>query len=793
MLFKLSSFLLGSLCTTLLSLQVVAQSTPALKGIVKSKEGRPVAQASLVIANKSFLSSEDGSFIIAGIQPGNYSIKVSSVGYEQKEQPVSIAENNTSFLEIIMDATVTELQTVEITGRRSDGYKSNYSFAATKIAIPVIEIPASVSTITQQMIRDRQAVRFDEVAATANVRVTNGGRSMIIRGFDNGNKLINGLRTLSSNYRFSSISPVVESYEIVKGPSSSMFGNMSPGGVVNLVTKKPLAERKQSLSFSAGSFNLMRGDLDFTGKMNDEGTVLYRLNLFGQKNDTWLQNMKDNALTVAPSFSFLPREGTRINIDFNHTRLTTMENVGIFPFKNKSIDETPVGYTVLQPGDRNNTTTTSMNFSLSQRISNSVALNISYLKDFLSWNERKHDPRTFYGDRAWVNDSTVSVSYSEWDAKMNADNVTGYFTADFSAARLKHKALLGYDYNVSLFNWGTFSYNDSVGVVNVLDPAKSSALDRELYNLTVTNYDRANKTRDYANGVYFQDQITIVDQLKLLIGLRYERYTYRLAFQTPAEKSVSQSIWLPKVGITYILPTETHLYASYLTGFEPVNSRILAGGFGTLEGGGSFKPENSYQFEIGAKQELFNKNLLVTASVYQIKKKNLTQLINPTVSNNADRIYRQLGEVTSEGVEVEANGQVNRSFSLSAAYNYNYARITKDLSEANIGRRLGLAPKHQGNIWARYEIINKGILNGLGFGLGSGFSSETPLLQASELSTPGYGVVDAAAMYRINRVSLNLNINNVFDKRFYTGAVRLTERYYTGAPRSFVFRIGYSL
>lgn len=775
-----------------LSLTVTAQEKVNIQGIIKDESGTPVINASVSLNGTTVVSSEAGRFEITGVNTGKQKLVVSSIGYESKTITVYVSARPTD-IEIVLTSLTSQLQTVEVTGRRTEGYKANYSFAATKIAIPVVEIPSTVSTITQSMIKDRQAVRFDEVARNTNVRVTNTGRSIIIRGFDNGTKLINGLRTLSPNYRFSSITPVVESFEVVKGPSSSMFGNMSPGGVVNIITKKPLAEKKQSLSFSAGSFNTLRSDMDFTGKLTDDGTVLYRLNVFGQLSDTWLQNMKDNALTVAPSISFLPREGTRINIDLNHTRLTTMENVGIFPFRNKPIDETPVHFTVLQAGDRNNTTTTSLNLSLSQRITKNIAFNMSYLKDNLSWEERKHDPRTFYGDRAWVSDSAVSVSYAEWETRMNSDNITGYFTADFNTGRLKHKALLGYDFNVSLFNWGTFRYNDSVGVVNVYNPAKSSTLDRSLYNLTVTNYDRANQTRDYANGIYFQDQISILAQLKLLLGLRYEKYTYRLAYKTPTENEVSQSVWLPKVGLTYHLPSDTYIYASYVTGFEPVSSRILAGGFGKLEGEGSFKAENSYQFEIGVKQELFNKNLLVTAAVYQIKKKNLTQLINPTVPNAADRLYRQLGEVTSEGVEVEANGQINQSFSLSAAYNYNHARITNDIDNAKIGVRLGLSPKHQGNVWAKYEIVNNSVLNGLGIAAGASFSSETPLLQAPAVSTPGYGVADAAIMYRINKVTFNLNINNIFDKRFYTGAVRQTERFYTGAPRNIMFRVGYTL
>lgn len=452
---------------------VSAQETVQIRGVIKNGSGATVPHATILIDKQTVVSSESGSFEVTGLKPGVHRLSISSVGYEPQWVMVD-AKKTVGNIVVILQETNGQLQTVEVTGRRNNGYRANYSFAATKVAIPVTEIPSTVSTITQQYIQDRQAVRFDDVARQTNVRVTNNGRSVVIRGFVSTTRLINGLRTLNESYRFPAISPLVESYEVVKGPSSSMFGNMSPGGVVNLVTKKPLAEKRQSVSVSTGSFNTVRGDLDFTGKMTDDGKVLYRINAFGQLSDTWYQNMKDNGLAIAPSFSFLPREGTRINVDFNHTQLVTMENDGIFPFKGKTIDETPIGFTVLQTGDRNKTITNSLNLSVSQSLAKNVSINVSYLKDLLSWDDRRHTPELYLGNAAWsAGDSNVRVAYSEWNAKMDADNITGYLSAEFNTGKLAHKALIGYDYNVSLFNWGTYRYTTTaIGSVNVYDPSK---------------------------------------------------------------------------------------------------------------------------------------------------------------------------------------------------------------------------------------------------------------------------------------------------------------------------------
>ena len=793
---RVKKIILLTLCFQMSILVAFSQKTTGIiRGIVKDDTGNPVPSATIVLkgTNQSTVSANSGTYSFENLATGKYIIVASSIGFETKTIEAILKEGATENIDLVLNVTSGQLQTVEVTGRTTNGYKANYSFAATKIAIPVTEIPSTVSTITQQLIRDRQAVRFDDVARNANVRVTNNGRAVVIRGFQNSTRLVNGLRTLSDNYRFSSISPVVESYEVVKGPSSSMFGNMSPGGVINIVTKKPLAEKKQSVSFSAGSFNTVRGDLDFTGKVTDDGTVLYRVNMFGQLSDTWYQNMKDNAFTIAPSFSFLPTASTRINVDLNYTNLITMENDGLFPFKGKTIDQTPIGFTVLQVGDRNKTQTTSANFSLSQKLSKNVSFNVSYLKDFLTWDDKRHTAELYLGNSAWSGgDSSVSLAYAEWNTKMDADNVTGYLTANFNTGKISHKTLIGYDYNVSLFNWGTYRYTTSpIGSLNVYDPAKSPAFDGTTYSLAAYTYDRENKSRDYAHGIYFQDQLSISEKLKVLLGLRYESYNFRIAYQTPAENTIGQKAWLPKIGVTYNFPSLTHVYASYVTGFQPVSSGSLL--FGTVEGGGELKPEYSNQFEVGVKQELFSKKLLLTLAAYQIKKINVTQLTNPNVPNANDRIWRQLGEVTSKGIELEMNGQVSNAFSINATYTYNDAKISKDLKPENEGQKLGLAPEHQGNIWAKYELQNDGYLKGLGFSGGVSFSSKTPMLQAPTITTPGYSVLDAAISYRINKVSLNFNINNITNKRYYTGAVRERERYYTGAPRNIMFRVGYTL
>lgn len=772
---------------------IASQETGNLSGTVRTDNGEEALGATVLLQDTDYATITDtsGNFIFEGLQPGTYTLKVSMVGYQTTLQDVQIGTGTETTVLIVLTTDITQLQTVEVTGRKNIGYKADYSFAATKVAIPVTEIPSTVSTITQQLIRDRQAVRFQDIARNTNVRVTNNGRSVIIRGFESSNRLINGLRTLADNYRFSAISPVVESYEVIKGPSSSMFGNMSPGGVVNLITKKPLATKKQQVSLSTGSFNTVRGDLDFTGKVTEDGTVLYRLNMFGQLSDTWYQNMKDDALTIAPSFSFLPTDGTRINVDVNHTMLTTMENDGLFPFPGQSIDQTPIDFTVLQIGDANKTTTTSLNFSLSQKITDNINFNVSYLKDFLTWDDARHAAEIYLGDSAWTEDGNVSVYYAEWEAKMDADNVTGYLSADFKTGKITHKALLGYDYNVSLFNWGTYRFAESVGSVNVYDPALSSpGLDGDSYELSANTYGRVNKTRDFANGVYFQDQVGLSDRFKVLLGLRNEKYTYRLAYETPNETELSQTAWLPKVGVTFELPSHTYLYGSYITGFQPVASATLQ--YGSVEGGGDLDPEYSDQFEFGAKQELFGKNLLLTAALYQIRKTNVTQLTNPGAPIE-ERIYRQLGEVSSKGVEFEINGRVNRSLSINLAYNYNNAEVTEDIDESNIGSHLGLAPEHQGNLWAKYEWLDKGPLNGLGIGLGASVSSETPMLNTPDITTPGYGVIDGALSYRVGHISLNLNFNNIFDKRYYTGALNVNQRYYVGAPRNMMLRIGYAL
>ena len=243
----LLNFFTGLLLIVLFQLQVSAQELGSLKGNILINDNSAAAGASIQLkeTSQAVLADAEGNFTFSGLKQGTYTLVARMLGYVTHTQKVELTEGQELSLRVVLTVDSQQLQTVEVIGRKNTGYKSDYSFAATKTAIPVTEIPSTVSTITQQMIIDRQAVRFDDVARSTNVRITNNGRSVVIRGFVSTTRLINGLRTLNENYRFPSISPVVENYEVVKGPSSSMFGNMSPGGVVNLVTKNHLPRKNK--------------------------------------------------------------------------------------------------------------------------------------------------------------------------------------------------------------------------------------------------------------------------------------------------------------------------------------------------------------------------------------------------------------------------------------------------------------------------------------------------------------------------------------------------------------------
>ena len=277
------------------------------------------------IENKGVTTGKEGTFRMELSNTGRYDIEVRFVGFDSLVMSYTFNEFKMYDLgQIALTEHTQELQTVEVVGRVERDYASDYSFSATKSAIKNIELPQSLSTITKELIADRQAFQLaDAVKIVSGVAPSSFYNQYNIRGISQNEEgqIINGMRT-RQYYFLQPITSNIERIEVLKGPASVTFSSVDPGGSINMVTKKPLVAERREVSMSVGSFSTIRTTLDFTGPLNESKTLLYRLNGGLQEGRSYRDLVKNNALLVSPSISYIPSSRTAINAEMIYSNST---------------------------------------------------------------------------------------------------------------------------------------------------------------------------------------------------------------------------------------------------------------------------------------------------------------------------------------------------------------------------------------------------------------------------------------------------------------------------------------
>lgn len=765
--------------------------TGSIEGRVRSETGEGLARVEVILTGTSHrtLSGEDGRFFLAGVPAGEYALVATRLGYEPAERSIDVGANVSATVELTLGESAIALQEVEVIGRRETSYKSDYSFAAAKVAIPSIDIPQSISAVTKEVMADRKAYRLGEVVKNVSgVNQFSGYDDLTMRGFRNSGsngRLINGLRSVNS-YWSQPITPHLERVEVIKGPASALFGNANPGGTVNMVTKKPLPVRRQALSFTVGSYDAYRVQADFTGPVNAEGTLLYRVNVGYENAGSFRDQIFNETVLVAPSVSFLPSEPTRVNVDLvygiNNTRLDRGQAV----YGTQDLHSTPTSFSLSQPSDHHRLKDFLLNASISHQLMDRLTINASYMKSRGDEDLAEHRTSNQFRD-----DTTMIMLYGERKTENVTDNLTTYVVADLETGPARHRAMLGFDY-ITVWgdgsNWG--AVGSEAGVADFILTRPSYTVRRvDAYTPTSsTGYGEARG--EYSTyGAYVQDQMSL-GRLKVLVGLRRDEYTDRLNPGTPGETGVVQTALIPRLGAVYGLGGVLNLYGNYSAGFEPVaasyNSNPIYGG--------PFDPERSNMIELGAKGEFFDQRLTVTAAAYQIVKTNV--LVSANSPTNPDEL-RQRGRERARGFEVDVAGSVTPNLSLIAHYALNRTIILEDADASLVGQEKENALRQLAGAWAKYQI-GEGPLAGIGFGAGFHhvadrftFERADPGAGLDDLILPGYSVFDAALYYNINNVRLAANLNNLTDETYWVGGYA-SNRIFPGAPRSVLVSVGYS-
>jgi iron complex outermembrane receptor protein len=382
-----AGWLLTCLLTVAITFNSFAQDTGSIKGTVKSSDGQHAEMVNVGLkgTSKGTTTNDKGEYEINKVEAGFYTLVISFVSFETREQQIEVRAGKTTFVpDITLKESEQHLQAVEIVGRKEQSYKSDYSFSATKTETAVKDIPQTISTVTKELIQDQQSYRLNDVVKNvAGINQFSAYDDITMRGFRNsgrGGRLINGLRSYN-NFWTSPLLVNIERVEVIKGPASAMFSNTNPGGTVNMVTKKPLDEKRMGFNFTTGSWNAYRAAADFTGPLDEDKALLYRLNIGYENAESFRDYTPHETLVAAPSITFLPNENTRLNFDLVYTQNNTVLDRGR-PVKQgeQNLFATPINLTLTQPGDFLNANSLALTLSLNQKLAKNISFNASYMK-----------------------------------------------------------------------------------------------------------------------------------------------------------------------------------------------------------------------------------------------------------------------------------------------------------------------------------------------------------------------------------------------------------------------------
>jgi iron complex outermembrane receptor protein len=738
-----------------------------LTGRIVNAEQQALTGASVSLQNTTLGAVTDaaGQFKLEGIRPGSYILSVSNVGYTAQTQSLHISRGKNPFLSLQLSESRQELEEVVVSTAKNR-YQVLESGSPMRTNTPLLSTPQSVQVMSAQVLRDRQAFTLNEIAGSfTGMKANNGNGSFQIRGFtayspnDASFLLYNGVR---GNLFLWSQQPLlynIESVELLRGPSGALFSEGSPGGVVNFVTKKPLAEKGARVDLSLGSWSFGRASVDFTGPVSARKKLLYRAIIGYDRSESFRDYQKKENLFLAPSLTYLFNEGTSLNLELNYAFQKAVHQYDNGSYIYSRPDGTfdfnyyPNHLTIQSPTDYGKTHNASATLTFDHRINEHLKLTVveRAVRNVLDYTDHIPVGR--------IRNDSISRGFQDWRTDRFSLQTTAYATYTVKTGPVGHQVIAGTDYNRYGWTQNDYQYKPSTRI-SILHPDYSGSIpdasvpaDESDDNKRVTNL----------IGGYIQDQISAGTQLKVLLSLRYDNYNGK---ETPLSDrdnkqgdALQASGWIPRIGLVYLPLRNVSVYGTYLKSFNPQTSNnVLAGG--------PFPTRKATQYEVGSKADLLSSRLSATISLYQINYANILTAA-PTEENS----HRQaaIDGTRSRGGELSFTGTL-KTLSLVAGYAFNEHVLASTTTYGKKGDRFANAPKHQINFWGKYALPSN-VLKGVGVAAGIRYvSDQVGLLTNQNFIFPSYTVLDAALSFQRNRFQVQLNAYNLANRHYFTGS-----------------------
>lgn len=722
---------------------------------------------------------------------------------------IVLAQNDTGAQS---DAGGQVLPTVEVTaeqgsdgksfggaGPQQDPYNQTYvlqdASSGTKTDTPVMDTPLNVQSVTQQVLRDQQAITLGEALQNVSgVFVRPGavtgtgtpGNRITIRGFDVSTIYRDGFRMDFSQFggdfaNFQQLANVA-SIEVLKGPAAILYGLSEPGGLINLVTKEPLNAPYYSVQQQIGSLALYRTTVDATGPLNDDKSLLYRINMSYENNGapfgSFIDLTHSQNVFIAPVIKWNIDPQTWVKLETQYSQTNGSLFFSAVPVVN--------GFFVPEPRNRNygeyspelqTTFFSALTWSHQFDSDWSVKQQITYLNLY-----NGNNPLIFPGDAVQTPNGNFAIerAFEISQAPQNTYATNVDITGHIDAFGTKHTLLIGGDYYKTLGNT-SFVDNFAVSLIDLWNPVRPGfPVPAGLQS--PTTFSATSYTQDTA-GLYVQDQITLPYNFFLMAGARYQ-YIHQSSESgltpdtlMPAGLPLTGQAVTPRFGLLWRPENWVSFYGNYTEGFGPNSGLVFPG---TLA-----PPTSAKSWEAGLKLEFFDGRLRATADYFDLLKTNVaTPDPIPTHICGGAGCVIVVGEARSKGVELDVQGQILPGWNVIATYTNQNVRVVEGDANFGItqkGDRFPDVPQNLASLWTTYEFQDES-LKGWKIGGGYTYHGSQPIFDIGFFSgnprnlfplLPSYGTVDLMAAYSFKlaetKLTAQLNITNLFDTAYYTG------------------------
>ncbi|SHI20471.1 TonB-dependent siderophore receptor [Pollutimonas bauzanensis] len=644
-------------------------------------------------------------------------------------------------------AEISTLPAVTVTATRAQ--------TATKTDAPLIETPQAISVVTgaqmetQAIQNINQALRY----TSGVVAETRGGSAtredfQYIRGFGPfGTNYLDGMKQPYASFGFFQNEPYfIDRIEILKGPSSVLYGQNSPGGLINLISKRPTTEPQHEIFVNGGSFGRVEAGADLSGPIDADGKLSYRLTAVGLTGATYVDHTRSERAAVAPALTWRPDANTTLTLYAQYLHDPRSGHFGYVPAQGTFLDN-PNGrisrsFFDGEPGfNHDSKTQAAIGYELDHRYDSGWRLQQS-----LRYAHLDSDLAMVYGTGLASDLRTLNrAAFTDRDT-IGALTFDNRLERAFDTGPLRHSVLFGVDYQHTDAD-ARWLFGAAPGI-----DAFSPVYGQPVAAPAVPLLDQAQRLSQ--TGLYLQDQIRL-DRWVLLAGLRHDwadNDTHNRS--TDTSTTVRDTATTGRLGLLYQFDSGFAPYINYSTSFLPTT--------GTNWKGDPFKPTTGEQWEAGVKYQPGNAHGFVTASVFNLVQDNV-QTLDPDPAHGPFA-QAQSGRARARGIELEGHADLNRNLSVIANYTYLDNKVVRS-NGPDLGKQPVSVPRNTASLWLDYRFHDSELPGVVGLNAGVRYIGASYADVANTERVPGFTVADAGVSYTKGSYRLALNVANVFDRR----------------------------